>query len=69
MQAVSTEARAMYNTGLAGLTYWSPNVNIFLDPGWRRGQRLQEKILWLLVNMLLTMQEDCSQHMVEILRD
>lgn len=37
-QAVSTEARAMYNTGLAGLTYWSPNVNIFRDPRWGRGQ-------------------------------
>lgn len=38
MQVVSNEARAMYNTGLAGLTYWSPNVNIFRDPRWGRGQ-------------------------------
>lgn len=37
-QAVSTEARAMYNVGLAGLTFWSPNVNIFRDPRWGRGQ-------------------------------
>ncbi|PON74806.1 Glycoside hydrolase [Parasponia andersonii] len=37
-QAVSTEARAMYNAGLAGLTYWSPNVNVFRDPRWGRGQ-------------------------------
>lgn len=37
-QVVSTEARAMYNAGLAGLTYWSPNVNIFRDPRWGRGQ-------------------------------
>eukprot|EP00252_Welwitschia_mirabilis_P004356 TRINITY_DN14694_c1_g1_i1.p1 TRINITY_DN14694_c1_g1~~TRINITY_DN14694_c1_g1_i1.p1 ORF type:complete len:790 (+),score=95.89 TRINITY_DN14694_c1_g1_i1:31-2400(+) len=37
-QAVSTEARAMYNAGLAGLTFWSPNVNIFRDPRWGRGQ-------------------------------
>ncbi|KAI3953588.1 hypothetical protein MKW92_017876 [Papaver armeniacum] len=35
---VSTEARAMYNVGLAGLTYWSPNVNVFRDPRWGRGQ-------------------------------
>lgn len=28
----------MYNTGLAGLTYWSPNVNVFRDPRWGRGQ-------------------------------
>ncbi|KAF8406210.1 hypothetical protein HHK36_008295 [Tetracentron sinense] len=37
-QVVSTEARAMYNVGLAGLTYWSPNVNVFRDPRWGRGQ-------------------------------
>jgi beta-glucosidase-like glycosyl hydrolase len=28
----------MYNGGAAGLTYWSPNVNIFRDPRWGRGQ-------------------------------
>lgn len=40
------EARAIYNdasskgkTGIyLGLTYWSPNVNIFRDPRWGRGQ-------------------------------
>ncbi|PON90551.1 Glycoside hydrolase [Trema orientale] len=37
-QAVSTEARAMYNAGLVGLTYFSPNVNVFRDPRWGRGQ-------------------------------
>ncbi|KAK9697157.1 hypothetical protein RND81_08G018800 [Saponaria officinalis] len=37
-QVVSNEARAMYNVGLGGLTYWSPNVNIFRDPRWGRGQ-------------------------------
>lgn len=37
-QAVSTEARAMHNVGLAGLTYWSPNINVFRDPRWGRGQ-------------------------------
>ncbi|CAA0829382.1 Probable beta-D-xylosidase 2 [Striga hermonthica] len=37
-QAVSTEGRAMYNDGKAGLTYWSPNVNILRDPRWGRGQ-------------------------------
>ncbi|CAO2823235.1 unnamed protein product [Amaranthus hypochondriacus] len=37
-KVVSNEARAMYNVGLAGLTYWSPNVNIFRDPRWGRGQ-------------------------------
>ncbi|GJN05117.1 hypothetical protein PR202_ga22722 [Eleusine coracana subsp. coracana] len=28
----------MYNGGQAGLTFWSPNVNIFRDPRWGRGQ-------------------------------
>ncbi|BBN01511.1 beta-glucosidase [Marchantia polymorpha subsp. ruderalis] len=37
-QVVSTEARAMFNSGQSGLTFWSPNVNIFRDPRWGRGQ-------------------------------
>lgn len=36
--AVAVEARAMYNLGQAGLTYWAPNVNVFRDPRWGRGQ-------------------------------
>src|SRR5450432_2446469 len=43
---VSTEARAKYNQALRddvharyfGLTIWSPNINIFRDPRWGRGQ-------------------------------
>ncbi|XP_058111023.1 probable beta-D-xylosidase 5 [Magnolia sinica] len=35
-QVVSTEARAMYNLGLAGLTFWSPNINVVRDPRWGR---------------------------------
>ncbi|WP_207514498.1 glycoside hydrolase family 3 N-terminal domain-containing protein [Longitalea luteola] len=43
---ISTEARAKYNlsTGKGnrlqymGLTFWSPNINIFRDPRWGRGQ-------------------------------
>ena len=42
---ISTEARAMYNifdnkgmrTEYTGLTFWSPNINIFRDPRWGRG--------------------------------
>ncbi|KAJ3681347.1 hypothetical protein LUZ60_015836 [Juncus effusus] len=37
-QVVSDETRAMYNGGQAGLTVWSPNVNVFRDPRWGRGQ-------------------------------
>ncbi|RZK78494.1 MAG: glycosyl hydrolase, partial [Pedobacter sp.] len=43
---ISTEARAKYNLSTAkgrhlqymGLTYWTPNINIFRDPRWGRGQ-------------------------------
>jgi beta-glucosidase len=43
---ISDEARANYNAAVAkgyrlkysGLTFWTPNVNIFRDPRWGRGQ-------------------------------
>ncbi|KDP30466.1 hypothetical protein JCGZ_16145 [Jatropha curcas] len=35
-QAVSTEARAMYNLSRAGLTFWSPVINVVRDPRWGR---------------------------------
>uniref|UniRef100_A0A453HD40 Fibronectin type III-like domain-containing protein n=1 Tax=Aegilops tauschii subsp. strangulata TaxID=200361 RepID=A0A453HD40_AEGTS len=39
VQAIGREARALYNLGQAeGLTMWSPNVNIYRDPRWGRGQ-------------------------------
>ena len=42
----ATEGRAKYNAAIRhgnhdiyrGLTYWSPNINIFRDPRWGRGQ-------------------------------
>ena len=44
--AISDEARAKYHAAqknnlrrrYMGLTYWSPNINIFRDPRWGRGQ-------------------------------
>jgi beta-glucosidase len=44
-EVISDEARAKYNEHSAmedrgiykGLTYWSPNINIFRDPRWGRG--------------------------------
>jgi beta-glucosidase len=44
--AISDEARAMYNAAVVkdyrprfgGLTFWTPNINIFRDPRWGRGQ-------------------------------
>jgi beta-glucosidase len=43
---ISTEARAKYREAIEanqhgiyqGLTFWSPNINIFRDPRWGRGQ-------------------------------
>ncbi|XVE82353.1 hypothetical protein DITRI_Ditri15bG0141800 [Diplodiscus trichospermus] len=35
-KVVSTEGRAMYNLGRAGLTFWSPNINVVRDPRWGR---------------------------------
>lgn len=35
---VSTEARAFSNVGMAGLDFWTPNINPFKDPRWGRGQ-------------------------------
>ncbi|SEF77062.1 beta-glucosidase [Bryocella elongata] len=44
-ETVSTEARARFNPHIGqatprygGLTLWSPNINIFRDPRWGRGQ-------------------------------
>ena len=45
-ETIATEARAKYNAQkkagdrdiYKGLTFWSPNVNIFRDPRWGRGQ-------------------------------
>jgi len=44
--AISDEGRAIYNDATSkgnraiyyGLTYWTPNINIFRDPRWGRGQ-------------------------------
>jgi beta-glucosidase len=44
--AISDEARAMFNVSqtagnynrYSGLTFWTPNINIFRDPRWGRGQ-------------------------------
>ncbi|XP_050213297.1 probable beta-D-xylosidase 7 [Mercurialis annua] len=38
-QVIGREARALYNAGQAtGMTFWAPNINIFRDPRWGRGQ-------------------------------
>lgn len=36
---IGVEARGVYNAGQAiGMTFWAPNINIFRDPRWGRGQ-------------------------------
>jgi beta-glucosidase len=45
-EVISTEGRAKYNEAIGkddhemffGLTFWAPNINIFRDPRWGRGQ-------------------------------
>ena len=53
--AIGIEARAKFNMQTAhgdrdiykGLTFWSPNVNIFRDPRWGRGQETYGEDPWL----------------------
>jgi beta-glucosidase len=53
--AISDEARAKYNEAIKqgnrgqywGLTFWTPNINIFRDPRWGRGQETYGEDPWL----------------------
>jgi beta-glucosidase len=55
----SEEARAVYNISQAkgnyriyhGLTFWTPNINIFRDPRWGRGQETYGEDPFLTANM------------------
>lgn len=57
--AISDEARAIYHEALRrgirrqfmGLTFWSPNVNIFRDPRWGRGQETYGECPYLTARM------------------
>ncbi len=59
--SISTEARAKYNHALRqdnhrryyGLTFWSPNINIFRDPRWGRGQETYGEDPYLTSQMAL----------------
>ena len=56
---ISTEARAKYNLSTnmgrhlqyMGLTFWSPNINIFRDPRWGRGQETYGEDPYLTASM------------------
>lgn len=53
--AVSDEARAKHHAAVAagnrgqyrGLTFWTPNINVFRDPRWGRGQETYGEDPWL----------------------
>ena len=57
--AISDEARAKFNENrkvgymsrYAGLTFWSPNVNLFRDPRWGRGQETYGEDPYLISRM------------------
>lgn len=57
--AVADEARAKHHAALSrgdhgiyrGLTYWSPNINIFRDPRWGRGQETFGECPWLTADL------------------
>ncbi len=57
--AISDEARAKHEVALergfhgrySGLTFWSPNINIFRDPRWGRGQETYGEDPWLTSRM------------------
>jgi len=56
---ISTEARAKHHDALRkddhsrykGLTFWSPNINIFRDPRWGRGQETYGECPYLTARM------------------
>jgi beta-glucosidase len=57
--AISDEARAKHHAALKinnrgqyfGLTYWTPNINIFRDPRWGRGQETYGECPYLTTRM------------------
>src|SRR5580658_7029659 len=59
---IATEARAKYNQAQRdkdysryhGLTFWSPNINIFRDPRWGRGQETYGEDPYLTGRMAVT---------------
>lgn len=60
--AISDEARAKHHAALRignrgwyfGLTYWTPNINIFRDPRWGRGQETYGEDPYLTARMGVT---------------
>src|SRR3569832_1278303 len=63
---ISTEARAKYHEAIRrdqhgryqGLTFWSPNINIFRDPRWGRGQETYGEDPYLTAQLGITIIQD-----------
>jgi beta-D-xylosidase 4 len=53
-RVISTEARALNNEGLTGLNFFTPNINIFRDPRWGRGQETPGEDPYLTSNYAYT---------------
>ncbi|CAF3378305.1 unnamed protein product [Rotaria sp. Silwood1] len=81
---ISTEARAFNNEGRAGLVFFTPNINIFRDPRWGRGQEtpgedpfLTSQYVYALINGLqrgederyLKIAADCKHYAAYDLED
>lgn len=73
--AIADEARAKYEESVArgnfrryaGLTFWTPNINIFRDPRWGRGQETYGEDPWLTsrmgVALVRALQGEDPQHL------
>lgn len=67
--AISDEARAKYNENrrvgymdrYAGLTFWSPNVNLFRDPRWGRGQETYGEDPFHIAQMGVSLSKGCKE--------
>jgi beta-D-xylosidase 4 len=83
-QTISTEIRAFSNERSAGLIFFTPNINIFRDPRWGRGQEtpgedpfLTSQYVYALINGLqvgdderyLKMAADCKHYAAYDLED
>ncbi|CAF1107156.1 unnamed protein product [Adineta steineri] len=81
---ISNEARAFNNEGRAGLVFFTPNINIFRDPRWGRGQEtpgedpfLTSQYVYTLINGLqrgdderyLKIAADCKHYAAYDLED
>ncbi|CAF4774790.1 unnamed protein product, partial [Rotaria sp. Silwood2] len=70
---ISTETRAFNNENRAGLNFFTPNVNIFRDPRWDRGQETPGKDPFLtseyVYALVQGLQRGEDEHYLKIIAD